>query len=187
MTTIPIKDFTAMRTELESLDERREELIILSRKVNQLAKKAMYETHRNNLENAQKIFSEVNSLADDLKESYASDRKFKIGAVTASLQEWAECYAYYIFVKEGRLISQEETGLETEDYLLALADFTGEITRRAVLLSIEKDKESVKELRIFVDDILGEFLAFNFRNGELRKKTDAIRWNLQKIEELLVR
>lgn len=187
MTSIPTKDFTAMREELETFDEKREELIIQSRKVNQLAKKAMYDTHRNNLAEAEKVFALVNPLAEELKQSYAEDRRLKIGAVTASLQEWAECYAYYIFVKEGRLISREETGLETEDYLLALADFTGEITRRAVLLSIDKKKEEVKELRVFVDDILGEFLSCNFRNGELRKKTDGVRWNLQKIEELLVR
>lgn len=179
--------FTTLRKELTGFDEAREKLILASRKLNNSAKKAMYETHRNNLEQAAALFEEMNALADGLKKSYADDYRYKIGSVTAALQEWGECFAYFVYVKEKRLVSKEELGLETEDYLLALADLTGELTRRAVSLSIEKKVDEVKELRLFVDSILGEFLSFNFRNGELRKKTDGMRWNLQKIEELLLR
>lgn len=187
MTTIPADLFTPLREELNAFDEKREQLIIASRKLNHLAKKAMYDTHRNNLEEAAAIFEEATPLAQSLKESYAHDYRYKFGAVTAALQEWGECYSYYLFVKEQRLATKEELGLETEDYLLALADLTGELTRRAVALSIEKKTGEVKSLRETVDSLLGQFLSFNFRNGELRKKTDAIRWNLQKIEELLLR
>lgn len=179
--------FDDLKKTLTAYDEQRETLIQTSRKLNGLAKKAMYETHRDDLKKAAATFGEAHELAQNLMHAYEQDHKLKFGAVTAALQEWGECYAYYIYAKEGRLVTQDELGLENEDYLLALADMTGELTRRAVLASINKEPEKVKTIRTFVDELLGIFLGFNFRNGELRKKTDAIRWNLQKIEELLVR
>lgn len=184
---LPQEEFDAMRDELTSFDEKREELIITSRKLQNLAKKAMYNTHRDELDKAKIGFDEALPLAQKFLSLIIENRKYKIGAVTAALQEWAECVAYYVYVKENRLITQKELELETEDYLLALSDLTGELTRRAVLKTINKEFETVKSIRLFIDDLLGVFLSFNFRNGELRKKTDQVRWNLQKVEELLVR
>ena len=34
-------------------------------------------------------------------------------------------------------------------------------------------------------EIYGEFLKLHLRNGELRKKSDAIKWNLKKLEEVM--
>jgi predicted translin family RNA/ssDNA-binding protein len=179
--------FKALKEELETFDQQREQLIGQSRKLNSLAKQGMYHVHRGELDKAEVVFGSTRPLADELKHTYQEDWKLKIGAVTASLQEWCECYAYYVYAKEGRLIGKDETGLETEDYLLALADMTGELVRKAVSLSIEKKTEDVKQIRTFLEELYGSFLQFNFRNGELRKKTDAIRWHLQKVEELLVK
>jgi len=179
--------FESMRNELAHFDQQREELIIKSRKLLSLAKKAMYNTHRDQLDQAKEQLAEAEKVALELKNSYFENRKYKIGAVTAALQEWGESLAYFVYAQEGRLLAKDACGLETEDYLLALADFTGELTRRAVLAKINKHDEEVRAIRTFVDDLLGSFLSFDFRNGELRKKTDQIRWNLQKIEELLIR
>jgi hypothetical protein len=35
-----------------------------------------------------------------------------------------------------------------------------------------------------VEEIYGEFLQLNLRGGELRKKSDQIKWNLQKLEDM---
>lgn len=176
-----------MQQELTTFDETREELIKDSRVLQHLAKKGMYAVHRNDLGEAAKIFTEALPLVKKLIAQYTNNYKLKIGAVTAALEEWCECYAYYVYAKDGVLLQKEETGLETEDYLAAIGDLTGELTRKAITLAIDKDYAGVKKIRVFVDDILGQFLCFDFRNGELRKKTDQLRWNLQKIEELLVR
>jgi len=65
-----------------------------------------------------------------------------------------------------------------------LCDLAGELVRKAVKDSIKKNFDSVLEIRDFVEELYGEFLKFNLRNGELRKKSDSIRWNLNKLEEL---
>ena len=74
--------------------------------------------------------------------------------------------------------------VNSEEYLLGLCDLAGELVRKAVKDSIKKNFDSVLEIRDFVEELYGEFLKFNLRNGELRKKSDSIRWNLNKLEEL---
>lgn len=187
MSMIDQESFERMREELSAYDEERETLIKDSRKLNALSKKGMYHVHRSELQRAAAVFSEADPLAKRLIGAYRDDAKRKVGAVSAALQEWCECKAYYHYAQDGTLLGKEEAGLETEDYLLALADLTGELVRKAVSLSIEKRTPEVQAIRAFVEELYGAFLGFDFRNGELRKKTDAMRWNLQKIEELLVR
>jgi hypothetical protein len=40
------------------------------------------------------------------------------------------------------------------------------------------------EIKDVVDEIYGEFLKMDLRNSELRKKSDQIKWNLKKLEEI---
>ncbi len=181
------EEFSVMKRFIADFDKKREDLIIAGRKLLVLSKKTIYNVHRNNLDAAKKTLDESFIIVKLLKEAVNEDYLFKIPAVSAALQEWVESYSYFVFVKENRLLKRSEAGVEVDDYLLGLADLSGELTRRAVLLSIEKNSFEVRKIAFFVNALLGEFLDFDFRNGELRKKTDQIRWNLQKIEELLVR
>ncbi len=184
---LPQDQFDRLKQELSAFDELREDLIKRSRRLNTLAKQGLYKSHRDEFSAAEETFKEADPLAAELIKAYEENPKAKIGAVTAALQEWGECKAYHIYASEGRLATQEELGLEAEDYLLALADLSGELLRRAVLASIAKDHEKAKAIRDSVDELHGVFVQFDFRNGELRKKADRLRWNLQKIEELLVK
>ena len=45
--------------------------------------------------------------------------------------------------------------------------------------------KEVEKIKDFVDDIYGEFLKFDLRNGNLRKKYDSVKWNLKKLEEVM--
>ena len=41
------------------------------------------------------------------------------------------------------------------------------------------------KIKGIVDDIYGQFLRLDFRNGDLRKKADSIKWNLNKLTEVV--
>jgi len=41
------------------------------------------------------------------------------------------------------------------------------------------------EIKNLVDEIYGQFLNFNLRNSELRRKSDQIKWNLKKLEDVV--
>jgi predicted translin family RNA/ssDNA-binding protein len=55
----------------------------------------------------------------------------------------------------------------------------------AVALATKRKFQEVEDIKEFVDKIYGAFLAFDLRNGELRKKYDSIKWNLKRLEEVM--
>src|SRR3989338_3960973 len=50
---------------------------------------------------------------------------------------------------------------------------------------IHKNFNEAEKIKELVHDIYGEFLKLHLRNGELRKKSDSIKWNLKKLEEVM--
>jgi len=66
-----------------------------------------------------------------------------------------------------------------------LCDLTGELGRKAVHDVIKKNFSEAVIIKDIVDEIYGEFLKFNLRNSELRKKSDQIKWNLKKLEDIV--
>ncbi|MDP7506717.1 MAG: hypothetical protein QF362_04730, partial [Candidatus Woesearchaeota archaeon] len=76
-------------------------------------------------------------------------------------------------------------GVNSEDYLLGLCDLTGELGRRAVSLATKREFKEVELIKDTVEEIYGEFLKFNLRNSQLRRKSDSIKWNLKKLEEIM--
>jgi len=68
---------------------------------------------------------------------------------------------------------------------MGLCDLTGELVRKAVNDVIKKNFKQAMEIKDLVDEIYGEFLKFNLRNSELRRKSDQIKWNLKKLEDVV--
>jgi predicted translin family RNA/ssDNA-binding protein len=62
-----------------------------------------------------------------------------------------------------------------EEYLGGVMDFVGELNRYAVLRATERDFTAVKHARDTVDQLLAAFMQFDWRNGNLRRKYDAVR------------
>jgi len=50
---------------------------------------------------------------------------------------------------------------------------------------IRKEYADVHEIKEAVEEIYNLFLHLNLRNGEIRKKSDAIKWNLKRIEDII--
>ena len=103
----------------------------------------------------------------------------------AALQEYVEARTFLDFILTGKISSSSKLKVNYHDYLCGLADLTGELGRYCVMSATKNRHEKVKEIKNFIDYLLGQFLKFDFNNGELRKKYDAIKWNLSKIEGIL--
>ncbi len=176
------KEFSEMRKELEQRDETREKVIAQSREIITLSKQAIYAVHRKDLSTG------VKKLADMKKQVLALqkiDISLDTNMATVAYQEYAEAAAYVHFAEKGVLVSRKALGIDGESYLMGLCDLTGELMRKAVDDIINKNYEHAYKIRELVTLIYGEFLQFNLRNGELRKKSDQIKWNLQKVEDLI--
>jgi hypothetical protein len=48
-----------------------------------------------------------------------------------------------------------------------------------------RDKEAVQRARDLVEALQGQFLRFDLRNGALRKKYDALKYTMRKMEQIL--
>ena len=138
--------------------------------------------HRSALKEAKKLIDIANKDLDKLRNI---TNKQEIGAFNAALQEYAEAVTYYYYLTEQRLVKPGEIKVDAENYLLGVCDLTGELSRKAVFSVVNEKYSEVEKIKDFVSEIYNEFLKFSFRNSELRKKSDSIKWNLKKIEEIM--
>lgn len=179
------KEFLAMASEMSSFDAKREVIIKKSRDILKLSKQAVYDIHRDDLNYAKKKIDDAESEIKILRKSISETQGLDVvGAFYDAVEEWVEAKTYYEFVKKGKVLAKKDLGVDTETYLGGLSDLTGELSRRAVIKATLGKKDEVKKIRDTIDEIHGQFLKFDFRNGELRKKADSIKWNLKKVEEV---
>ena len=175
-------EFKKLRDEMHGLDLKREEIIQTSRHIINLSKQVIYAVQRNEMKDADSAVKEIKNLVKKL-------RKMNMNADTninsVAFQEYVEAISFYEFVKNKKIPARAALGVTAEDYLSGLCDLTGELVRKAIYDVIHKKFDEAARIKELVHDIYGEFLKLHLRNGELRKKSDAIKWNLKKLEEVM--
>jgi len=181
------KDFAEMVEEYSRSDSVREDLIKLGRDIIKASKKIIYNTHRDDLDKAEasvkdikKLISKFNDIAGKSPELLYS------GTYRATVQEYVEAVVYFSFVKSRKIPSRKELGVQSEPYLLGLCDLTGELVRNAILSATKEKYSDVKLINETVEKIFNSMLQFDFRNSELRKKFDSVKYDLKKLEDLVL-
>ena len=86
------------------------------------------------------------------------------------MQEYAEALCYYHFVKNKKIPTKASLRIDSESYLMGICDLTGELVRKAVNEAIKGNFKQVLDIKELVEEIYNEFLKFNLRNNELRRK-----------------
>ena len=174
-----LKGFNKIKKELENLENKREDAIKNSRNIIRLSKLIIYSVHRDNFKKAREQVEDINKKIKELEKN-----PYETSIVDVAFQEYVEAICYYEFVKNDKLPSFEELNVDVSSYLMGLCDLTGELVRKAVRDIIKRKYEEVIKIRDFVDDLHGQFLDFDLRNNDLRRKSDSIKWNLKKLEDL---
>ncbi len=178
-------DFGALNAEIASFDEKRDFLIKDSRNVIKLSKLIIYSLHRNELQEAEKLISQIKKELLGLEKHFAKHDELKYSpSFKISVQEYVEAMALFVFLKEKRLATRKELNVDAESYILGICDLTGELVRKAINSAIIKDFKIAIEIKDFVSELYGEMLKFDFRNGPMRKKFDGIKYDLKKLEDL---
>jgi predicted translin family RNA/ssDNA-binding protein len=178
------ESFIELEAYLKEEDAKREEIINTSRIILKNSKSAIYSLHRKELEQAKELIDDSKRLITHLKKITEKHPYLKQSMENA-LEEYCEACCFYGFINDKNIPTYKELDLEPYTYLGGLSDLTGELGRRSVLEAIARNKDEIKLIRDLVDEIYGVFAKLDLRNGELRKKGDAIKWNLNKIEEVL--
>ncbi len=175
-------EFTKIRQGMHRIDSRRESIIQLSRDIISLSKQVIYAAQRNDLKEA---VSAIKAIKGKIKKLRQVNINTDTNINSVAFQEYVEAICFYEFVKNKRIPTRAELKVTAEDYLSGLCDLTGELVRKAIYDVIHKKFDEAQKIKELVHDIYGEFLKLNLRNGELRKKSDSIKWNLKKLEEVM--
>ena len=179
------KDFSKIRNDMHKLDVKREEIIRLSREIINLSKQIIYAAQRNDLKAAEPIITSIKNKIKKLKKLSITNANIDTNIHSVAFQEYVEAIAFYEFAKNKKIPAKSQLGVNAEDYLCGLRDLTGELVRKAVYDVIHKNYSEAEKIKELVHEIYGEFLKLHLRNGELRKKSDSIKWNLKKLEEVM--
>ncbi len=178
------ESFKDIELYLKEEDARREEIIVTSRIILKNSKSAIYSLHRKELDVAKSLLDESKKLILELTKITDKHPHLK-HSMDNALEEYCEACCFYGFIHDKKIPTNVDLNLDPYTYLGGLSDLTGELGRRSVLEAIAKNRSEVSEIRNLVDEIYGIFARLDLRNGELRKKGDSIKWNLNKIEEVL--
>lgn len=177
-------NFTRLKKQIQDYDSERERLIKKSRDVLKLSKQAIYAVHRDEIAEAGRLIKQIEKEKTKLDLIARHSKKMgSEGSYKVAIQEYVEAVLYYNFVKNGKLVDLK---VAAEHFVLGLADLPGELVRKAVFLAGKGKVDKVVKIKDEVDFIYGELLKFDFRDNEIRRKVDAVKYDLRKLEDLVL-
>mgnify|MGYP001599522838 FL=1 len=175
-------DFRHINKEMQLFDKRRDEMLQKCHEAIRFSKRVIYAVHRDD--------KAVNDLAKELKEKIQKLRtrgELQFSATyKVAMQEYVEAICLYEFIYHNKFPTQGELYVSAPDYLSGLCDLTGELMRKANYLAINGDTKEVHRVKELIDKIYEQFLLLDIRDNELRKKFDNVKYNLQKVEDLVL-
>ncbi len=183
------KAFAEMRKYMEAFDALREQLIATSRVVLKSSKAAIYAAHREDMKEANKLLSDSKSSIAKIEALLRKDPHLaaSTGAYSDALEEYAEASCYVHYLKTRNIPTAKQLGIDVEVYLSALSDLVGELVRKAVNSSIKGDYKTSLAIKDFVSELYNELMLFDWRNTPVRRKFDAIKYGLEKLEDLALK
>ncbi|XVF43286.1 hypothetical protein PTKIN_Ptkin02bG0027800 [Pterospermum kingtungense] len=205
-----IKDaFSSYADYLNALNEKRERVVKASRDVTMNSKKVIFQVHRiskNNreevLEKAEKDLAAVRDqqISRLVKELEGTDFWKLRRAYSPGVQEYVEAATFFKFCKTGTLLnldeinasllplsdpSREPLQINLLDYLLGLADLTGELMRLAIGRISDGEVEFAESICRFVRDIYRELtlvVPLMDDTYDMKTKMDTMLQSVVKIE-----
>ncbi len=179
------KELAGMRKELSELAESKIRQSNLSRELVRKSKELIYSVHRGDMEAAEKHAAEIKEKRGELDGIASDERLRRHGSYGVAVQEYVEALTYYGLMTDKKLPTREDLRADTESYLMGLSDLTGELVRKAVDDMINERYERAVWIKDTVSDIYGGILSLDLEGGEARRKTDQIKYNLNKLEDLV--
>jgi predicted translin family RNA/ssDNA-binding protein len=181
------KAFLEITKKYEEDDSFREKIIKTSREIIKPSKQAIYSIHRDDFSQSLKLIKTAEKGIETVVKIHAKSNLKEMGSLRAALEEYVEAKGYFLFAKEQKIILPADLpkNIHYETYLCGIADLTGEMSKRAVVLATKSRFDEVKIIKNSIEEVHELFLSFDFRSGELRKKAESIKYNLSKVENIL--
>ncbi|XP_039128029.1 LOW QUALITY PROTEIN: translin-associated protein X [Dioscorea cayenensis subsp. rotundata] len=194
---------------LNELNDKRERIVKASRDVTINSKKVIFQVHRISRGNKEEVLANAeNDLANVTKQYMSKLVKELQGtdfwklrrAYTFGVQEYVEAATLCNFCKTGTLLNLSEINasllplsdpsieplqINVLDYILGIADLTGELMRLAIGRISDGEVEYAKKICSFVRDIYRELtllVPIMEDNADMKKKMETMLQSVVKIE-----
>ena len=168
-----------IRLSFDARTAAREQALTQARTLTRRCANAIRAIHRDEAALIEENLGAARRLANELRSSLADYPDiFFSGYTQDALKEYAEASCVYALVYNNNLPGPGDLGLESNTYLLGLAEAAGELRRRC--LDILRDGHSAEAERLLshMDDIYAVLVTMDYPDaitGGLRRLTDVVR------------
>lgn len=180
------KDLESIKAKIDKYEQERDKVIRTSRVVIKLSKKVIYALHRKNTKSASAAVKQMTKEFKAMKAVAKHPKILSSGSYKVAVQEYVEALCFYELMKNNRIPANAKLKLDPEFYLMGLIDLTGELVRKAINSAIKSDYKTSVKLKGLVSDLYDELMLFDFAGGELRKKFDSVKYDLKKLDDLVL-
>ena len=168
-----------IRKELKEKEKVRENAQNNMRRATSFSKQSILLIHQKRTKEARKLINTAKELISKLDEASTTYPEIiYTGMFSAARQEYAEANIFLNLVEEGKVVTPEEIGVPSIDYVLGLADVIGEYRRLALDALREGDVKKGDECLRIMDGIYVELMAMDeayMLVSGLRRKCDVAR------------
>lgn len=173
-----------MLAEFDAKDRAREEAFRLSREVVRRCSSSIRSVHRGDLSSAEMLIGEAGSGLERIREALKDHQDVRYaGFVDGAEQEYAEARNVYSIIAFKQILTAEETGVESVNYLSGLGDVTGELRRHILdLIRAGRAEEGEYFLEV-MEEIHSLLMLFDYPDAimrGLRRKSDLARSMLER-------
>lgn len=200
------KEWTKINQEMEAYDESREKIIKELRSAQKNSKVAIYALQKGDMGSAKEKIAAARVVILNHLPIVTSNPDLRRGTFSAAVEEYVEAKCFERFLEKSELILKSELAevdVTNEEvmlfisccccynscfslqYLGGVSDLVGEMIRYSVLEATKRNVEAVRRCRDLANDILQAFMTFSLKNGNLRKKSDSIKYGVKRFEEIL--
>lgn len=168
-----------IRRELETKDQIREKVLMISREVVRLSTQAVVSIHREDFNDAKKKLEKSKEKLIEMEEILKGWPELAhSGSVSVAYQEFVEAKLLLSFILQKKFLSQKELSVPSIPYVLGLADLVGELRRRALDSIKRGDLDTAENCLTVMEDIYT--LLMTIEHGDalapgLRRKCDTAR------------
>merc|ERR1712142_80855 len=193
--------FTHYQRELDARNDKYERLVKMSRDITIQSKRAIFSLLRRE-ESSQKLaadaeekFQSIKKLLKQISCETKNEDPYKFArAISPGIQEFIEAVTLLYYIKEQRLITYEEVEqlffvfdehsvlLTQYDYMLGVADLTGELMRMAINRIGSREFAEAESICELLRVIHQEFSVFRGEHREMSKKVNVMKGSLKKVE-----
>ncbi|XP_078352114.1 translin-associated protein X-like [Oculina patagonica] len=200
-----IKSFRKHQQELDSRHDKHERLVKCSRDVTIASKRIIFLLQRvagtdkreQILKEADEKFLEVKELLKTIASELEGEDPYRFSrAYSPGLQEYIEALSFSHFLKNKTLISYEQVKATFEfskeggkdldlnpfDYVLGIADLTGELMRLCINSAANGDQNTPFEVCRFLREIHEAFLSFGNVSRDVASKLRVLKTSMNKVE-----